>query len=158
MGRLRTDDVGAPIPRCGARTRSGDKCREPPAVHPTRPGYYVRSGRCRAHGGVSTGPRTPEGKAVVAETLRRMWVVAFEAEGKVKPSKELCAEVATYLDHRTWEQAQRETILSRRALLRIERGGYCERSELDAIQSVLGSRSTGPVDGGASSGSSGDHR
>jgi hypothetical protein len=37
--------------RCGARTRCGDECRQP----------AMRSGRCRLHGGLSTGPRTPAG-------------------------------------------------------------------------------------------------
>ena len=38
-------------PRCGAKTRCGKKCRAP----------AMRNGRCRMHGGGSTGPRTPEG-------------------------------------------------------------------------------------------------
>jgi hypothetical protein len=38
-------------PRCGARTRSGGTCRSP----------AMRNGRCRMHGGKSTGPRTAEG-------------------------------------------------------------------------------------------------
>ena len=38
---------------CGARTRKGTPCK--------RKDIY-RSGRCRLHGGLSTGPRTPEGK------------------------------------------------------------------------------------------------
>jgi hypothetical protein len=38
--------------RCGARTRSGQPCRGP----------AMPNGRCRMHGGPSTGPRTPEGK------------------------------------------------------------------------------------------------
>jgi hypothetical protein len=37
--------------RCGARTRSGLPCR----------GAAMPNGRCRMHGGPSTGPRTPEG-------------------------------------------------------------------------------------------------
>lgn len=37
--------------RCGARTRAGGPCRCP----------AMRNGRCRMHGGASTGPRTPEG-------------------------------------------------------------------------------------------------
>ena len=38
-------------PRCGARTRSGTPCKGP----------AMANGRCRMHGGPSTGPRTPEG-------------------------------------------------------------------------------------------------
>ena len=38
-------------PRCGARTRSGCPCRAP----------AMPNGRCRMHGGRSTGPRTAEG-------------------------------------------------------------------------------------------------
>jgi hypothetical protein len=45
------------VPRCGARTRAGCPCRAP-AIHGKL--------RCRMHGGRSTGPRTPEGRARVA--------------------------------------------------------------------------------------------
>jgi hypothetical protein len=38
-------------PRCGAKRRDGGSCRQP----------AMRNGRCRMHGGKSTGPRTPEG-------------------------------------------------------------------------------------------------
>ncbi len=38
-------------PRCGAKTRKGTSCRQP----------AMKNGRCRLHGGKSTGPRTPEG-------------------------------------------------------------------------------------------------
>jgi ribosomal protein L32 len=38
-------------PRCGARTRNGQPCKSP----------AMSNGRCRMHGGTSTGPRTPEG-------------------------------------------------------------------------------------------------
>ena len=39
-------------PRCGARRKSdGQACRQP----------GMANGRCRMHGGLSTGPRTPEG-------------------------------------------------------------------------------------------------
>ena len=40
-------------PRCGAKTRKGTSCRAP----------AMKNGRCRMHGGKSTGPRTPEGLA-----------------------------------------------------------------------------------------------
>ena len=38
-------------PRCGARTRAGTPCKAP----------AMPAGRCRMHGGASTGPRTAEG-------------------------------------------------------------------------------------------------
>jgi ribosomal protein L32 len=38
-------------PRCGARNRSGAECKAP----------AMPNGRCRMHGGKSTGPRTSEG-------------------------------------------------------------------------------------------------
>jgi hypothetical protein len=40
-------------PRCGARTRQGTPCRAP----------AMANGRCRMHGGKSTGPRTAAGLA-----------------------------------------------------------------------------------------------
>jgi hypothetical protein len=39
-------------PRCGAKTRAGCACRQP----------AMRNGRCRLHGGKSTGARTVEGR------------------------------------------------------------------------------------------------
>lgn len=131
------DRLGAKIPRCGARTRTGERCSESPAPHPRRAGYYVPSGRCRLHGGASTGPRTAEGKAVISAAARRMWNRAFEAEGKVIPSESLRARLSVFLDAWTWDQAMRATGLSRRTLLRIERGGYCEESELVAVRRAI---------------------
>ena len=49
--------------KCGARTRKGVPCK--------RPAYP--NGRCRNHGGLSTGPRTAEGRARAIEALRRRW-------------------------------------------------------------------------------------
>ena len=43
--------------RCGAKTRAGGACQNP--------AIGGRS-RCKLHGGRSTGPRTPEGKARAA--------------------------------------------------------------------------------------------
>lgn len=41
-------------PRCGARTKRNnhEPCKAP----------AMKNGRCRLHGGKSTGPKTPEGK------------------------------------------------------------------------------------------------
>ena len=46
-----------PLQSCGARTRLGTECQKPPLAGKTR---------CRLHGGLSTGPRTAEGKARIA--------------------------------------------------------------------------------------------
>ncbi len=42
-------------PKCGARTKRNNHqpCKAP----------AMKNGRCRLHGGKSTGPKTPEGKA-----------------------------------------------------------------------------------------------
>jgi len=45
-------------PRCGAQTRTGQKCRAPAMRNPKT----GQSTRCRMHGGASTGPQTPEGR------------------------------------------------------------------------------------------------
>ena len=50
-------------PRCGAKTRRGTPCRAS-AIWSTRSRRFTR---CRNHGGLSTGPRTPEG----IERIRR---------------------------------------------------------------------------------------
>ena len=62
-GRLRNgarpgDFLAAP--RCGAHTRAGGCCRQP----------AMKNGRCRMHGGLSTGPRTAEGRARCAAARR----------------------------------------------------------------------------------------
>jgi hypothetical protein len=49
-------------PTCGARTRKGTPCQ----CKPVKPG-----GRCRLHGGLSTGAKTPEGKAKAALNLKK---------------------------------------------------------------------------------------
>jgi hypothetical protein len=50
--------------RCGARTRRGNPCQSP----------AMANGRCRMHGGRSTGPRTKEG---LARSARARWKHGF---------------------------------------------------------------------------------
>lgn len=50
--------------RCGAKTRKGHPC-----LCKAIPGKL----RCKFHGGMSTGPRTPEGRARIAEATRQRW-------------------------------------------------------------------------------------
>jgi hypothetical protein len=53
-GRLKNGNAPGDFskaPRCGARTRRGTCCRS----------AAMKNGRCRMHGGLSTGPKTAEG-------------------------------------------------------------------------------------------------
>jgi len=63
-GRLRNGNPSGDYmkaPRCGAKTRSGAcACRQP----------AMRNGRCRFHGGKSTGARTAAGRARCARARR----------------------------------------------------------------------------------------
>lgn len=61
---------------CGALTRGGTACKLK-----SEPGRA----RCRLHGGLSTGPRTVEGKARIAEAQRRRW--AKHRQESEKPDK-----------------------------------------------------------------------
>ncbi len=56
-------ELAALRPRtCGARCRDGHACNAP---------ANGRGGRCRRHGGASTGARTPEGRARALAALQR---------------------------------------------------------------------------------------
>jgi len=66
-------------PRCGAKTRRGTACQAP----------AMRNGRCRMHGGASTGPRTPEG---LARSRRSRWkhgLYSLESRAEQKRAHEL---------------------------------------------------------------------
>ncbi len=54
-------------PECGARCRDGHSCR----ARVTLDSQGRPRKRCRMHGGQSTGPRTPEGRAAIAKSNRR---------------------------------------------------------------------------------------
>ena len=67
-GRLKNGAPGgdpSTAPRCGSRTRSGTASRAP----------AMANGRCRMHGGASTGPRTKDGlrRLRAARTTHGFW-------------------------------------------------------------------------------------
>ena len=66
-------------PACGATCRDGHACKAP-AMLEQMYGCEIRNGRCRNHGGLSTGARTPEGKAKVDEARRLRWQRYREAQ------------------------------------------------------------------------------
>lgn len=47
--------------RCAAKTRKGTSCKI----------YAMPNGRCRLHGGLSTGPKTAEGRAKAMTNLKQ---------------------------------------------------------------------------------------
>lgn len=49
--------------RCGARTRAGHPCQA----------KAMQNGRCRNHGGASTGPLTTEGRAAISQAQKARW-------------------------------------------------------------------------------------
>lgn len=51
-----------PDKTCDAKTRQGTPCKN------TR---LYKNGRCKNHGGLSTGPRTEEGKALALANFQR---------------------------------------------------------------------------------------
>src|ERR1700741_3722325 len=70
-------------PRCGARSkRTGKPCR----------GAGMPNGRCKLHGGKSTGPRTPEG---LERSRRANWKHGhFSWEAKAERSRRRAAILA----------------------------------------------------------------
>ena len=66
---------------CGARTRRGTACQKPPLAGKTR---------CRLHGGLSTGPRTAEGKARIAAA---QWKHGRRSKGFTEARKQIWADL-----------------------------------------------------------------
>ncbi|MFM9841398.1 MAG: HGGxSTG domain-containing protein, partial [Dongiaceae bacterium] len=73
----------AKAPRCGARTRSGGCCRQP----------AMANGRCRMHGGLSTGPRTAEG---LVRARRARWKHGY-ASAEIRAFRREAAQAARKL-------------------------------------------------------------
>jgi hypothetical protein len=69
-------------PRCGARTRNGAKCKAP----------AMANGRCRMHGGKSTGPRTSEGLERMQRANTRHGNYSQESRQLMRAVRMLAAE------------------------------------------------------------------
>jgi hypothetical protein len=69
------------------RRRCNAHCKQPPLRY-CRNWAIQGKTRCKFHGGMSTGPKTPEGKARVVAAMvagRRRWIERLKAEGKKIP-------------------------------------------------------------------------
>ena len=67
-------------PRCCARTRKGFSCEGP----------AMANGRCRMHGGASTGPRTAEG---LARSKRSTWKHGRQSAAYLATRREIAQAV-----------------------------------------------------------------
>lgn len=76
-------------PRCGALCRSGKACQ---ALGYWPKGAERPAARCRMHGGLSTGPRTDEGRARIGEAMRVRWAAWRAGEGPRPGAKPLPPE------------------------------------------------------------------
>ena len=74
-------------PRCGAKTRGGTPCAAP----------AMGNGRCRLHGGKSTGPRTAEGLARCRVANWKHGMYAKEALASRRHVRDLLRESADLL-------------------------------------------------------------
>lgn len=54
---------------CNAKTRKGSPCQASPVWNKSTD--KARNGRCKLHGGLSTGPRTEAGKEAIRASNRR---------------------------------------------------------------------------------------
>ena len=61
------------LPLCGAKCRDGHVCQAKAIAWWSQSAelWYVVNGRCKNHGGLSTGPRTADGKRRCAEASRQ---------------------------------------------------------------------------------------
>ena len=72
-------------PRCLAKTRADGKCQQP----------AMKNGRCRLHGGKSTGPKTPDGKI---RSRMANWKHGFYSESEKNIFREFKARLKHYKD------------------------------------------------------------
>src|SRR5947209_123450 len=88
--------------RCGARTRRGTPCQCP----------AMRNGRCRLHGGLSTGPKTAEGIERIRQAVTRHGLYSAAAIAERKMFRAMfkdCREVLFATKRVFWEKANTHT-------------------------------------------------
>lgn len=83
------------VRRCGARTRRGEPCRGP----------AMKNGRCRLHGGASTGPRTAEGLECMRHSKIKHGLYTKEMREFRRVTREMMAQAKATLN--AWHEEQR---------------------------------------------------
>lgn len=103
-------------PKCGAKTRKGSQC----------PNFARQNGRCRRHGGLSTGPRTEKGLLHSRHARWKHGEYSAEAKAEWRALRQ-CLPI--FLDPEaaftmTMEELQAHNTTLRRLLDKRERGLY----------------------------------
>ena len=83
-----TQTVHAKTKRCGAKTRAGHPCGR----------YAMPNGRCRMHGGLSTGPKTPEGLERIRRAAWKHGRYSAESRAEYKQLMQLIKETKKLID------------------------------------------------------------
>jgi hypothetical protein len=65
-------DLIVDAPRCNAKCRTGNPCKA----------KARENGRCRNHGGLSTGPKTTAGRAAISRAQKARWERYREGNGE----------------------------------------------------------------------------
>ncbi len=74
-------------PRCGAKTRKGKPCRSP----------AMPNGRCRMHGGKSTGPKTEAGRKRCSEARLIHGFYSKEYQEIISTANKIIKEAKAFL-------------------------------------------------------------
>jgi len=84
------------VPRCGAKTRRNNPCLSP----------AMKNGRCRLHGGLSTGPRTRAGIERIRQANTRHGMRSQAARAELTRSRELIKQARATLNELRAKYAQ----------------------------------------------------
>jgi hypothetical protein len=106
------------VKRCGARNRRGGACGSP----------AMRNGRCRLHGGLSTGPKTAEGIERIrrAQTKQGLYsAVAIAERKRFRATFKSCREVLFAAKRVFWEKTNTRVSIDRHR----KQSGRAERPE-----------------------------
>src|SRR4029077_9204504 len=80
----------ATVRPCGAKTRRATACEGP----------AMKNGRCRMHGGMSTGPRTPEGRERSRQARWKHGAYSQETKSLLRESRRQWRELLALLFER----------------------------------------------------------
>jgi hypothetical protein len=90
-GKLRNGNPSGDFskaPRCGAKNRRGTACQCP----------AMRNGRCRLHGGLSTGPKTPGGLDRIKKAATKHGRYSQQARREQRHYQELLRSFRAFLN------------------------------------------------------------